>query len=191
MRVNRSAAAPRTVIYLDETYIHASYGVTKCWKSEYEEGVLSSDAKGALWIIVHVGGENGFVPNARLIFRSQTKSGDYHNDMNQTNFMKWLKEKLVPNLPPQSLVVMDNAPYHSVKTNKSPTMANSKAEMQQWITNKGLAYLPNMLKCELYEIIKEHKEEPIYEVDSYLTLHGNKSLRLPPYHCDLNPIEMI
>ncbi|CAH0731011.1 unnamed protein product, partial [Brenthis ino] len=56
MRVNRSAAAPRTVIYLDETYIHASYGVTKCWKSEDEEGVLSSDAKGALWITMHAGG---------------------------------------------------------------------------------------------------------------------------------------
>ncbi|XP_045456360.1 uncharacterized protein LOC123666209 [Melitaea cinxia] len=111
--------------------------------------------------------------------------------MNQTNFMKWLKEKLVPNLPPQSLVVMDNAPYHSVKTNKSPTMANSKAELKQWITSRGLAYLPNMLKVELYEIIKEHKEEPIYGVDSYLTLHGHKSLRLPPYQCDLNPIEMI
>ncbi|CAH0723974.1 unnamed protein product, partial [Brenthis ino] len=99
MRVNRSAAAPRPVIYLDETYIHASYGVTKCWKSEDEEGVLSSNAKGARWIIVHAEGENGFVPNARVIFKSQTKSGDYRNDMNQTNFMKWLKEKLVPNHP--------------------------------------------------------------------------------------------
>lgn len=105
-------------MFLDERYIHASYSVKKCWQTIDEAGVLISDSLGARWIIVHAGGEMGFIPNAQLIFKSQSKSGDYHDDMNKTNFIKWLQEKLIPNLPPNSLIVMDNAPYHTVKVNK-------------------------------------------------------------------------
>lgn len=189
LRQNRNEGRP--IVYLDETYIHASYSVNKCWQMENEQGVLKSDSVGARWIIVHAGGEMGFIPNAQLIFKSQSKSGDYHDDMNRTNFMKWLKDKLIPNLPPNSLIVMDNAPYHTVKVNKAPTMSSTKTDMQNWITNKGLSYLPTMVKSQLYEIIKEHKEAPIYEADQLLEEHGHKVARLPPYHCELNPIEFM
>nr|XP_037869168.1 uncharacterized protein LOC119628992 isoform X1 [Bombyx mori] len=111
--------------------------------------------------------------------------------MNRTNFMKWLSEKLIPNLPPNSLIVMDNAPYHTVQVNKAPTMSSSKVQMQEWITNKELSYLPTMLKAQLYQIIKEHKEAPIYEADQLLISHGHKVVRLPPYTCDLNIIEFM
>ncbi|XP_050665072.1 uncharacterized protein LOC126965483 [Leptidea sinapis] len=111
--------------------------------------------------------------------------------MNKVNFNKWLREKLIPNLPPQSIVVMDNASYHTVQVDKAPTMSSTKSEMQSWITSKGLSYLPTMLKAQLYEIIKEHKQLPVYEADVMLEENGHKVLRLPPYHCDLNPIELI
>ena len=189
LRQNRTEGRP--VVFLDETYIHASYSVKKCWQTEDEEGVLKSDSTGARWIIVHAGGEMGFIPNAQLIFKSQSKSGDYHDDMNKTNFMKWLKEKLIPNLPPNSLIVMDNAPYHTVTVNKAPTTNSSKADMQNWIKSKGLSYLPTMVKAQLSEIIKDHKEAPIYEADQLLESHGHKVARLPPYHCDLNAIEFM
>lgn len=39
-------------------------------------------------------------------------------------------------------------------------MSSTKAEMQEWITNKGLAYLPTMAKGQLFVIIIEHKEPP-------------------------------
>lgn len=103
--------------------------------------------------------------------------------------MKWLQDKHIPNLPPKSLIVMDNAPYHSVRVNKAPTMSSTKSGMQNWITNKGLSYLPTMVKAQLYEIIKEHKEAPIYEADQLLEAHGHKVARLPPYHCEFNAIE--
>lgn len=63
--------------------------------------------------------------------------------------------------------------------------------MQSWITNKGLSYLPTMVKAQLYEIIKEHKEAPVYEADQMLEAHGHKVVRLPPYHCELNAIEFM
>ena len=35
-----------------------------------------------------------FHTNSLLLFRSGSKSGDYHDDMNHANYKKWLQEKL-------------------------------------------------------------------------------------------------
>ena len=40
-------------------------------------------------------------------------------------------------------------------------------------------------------LVKQHKPEPVFEIDEILGNHGHVVARLPPYHCDLNPIEMI
>jgi hypothetical protein len=55
-----------------------------------------------------------------------TKTGDYHDDMNHTNFMLWTKTKLLPNLPPKSELIVDNASYYNVAINKDPTSATKK-----------------------------------------------------------------
>ena len=39
--------------------------------------------------------------------------------------------------------------------------------------------------------MKENKPEPIYKADSIIKNAGHDTLRLPPYHCNLNPIELI
>jgi hypothetical protein len=54
--------------------------------SEEEVGATSSVSKGPTLIIAHVGSESGFIPNALLIFKLQTKTGDYHGEMNFDNF---------------------------------------------------------------------------------------------------------
>lgn len=48
-----------------------------------------------------------------------------------------------------------------------------------------------MTKAELYNIISNNKPPKKYVVDELLREHGHEVLRLPPYHCDLNPIEYI
>lgn len=37
--------------------------------------------------------------------------------MNSGNFFKWLDEQLIPALEEPSLIIMDNAPYHSSLVN--------------------------------------------------------------------------
>jgi hypothetical protein len=93
----------RSIVYLDETYVNASLHVPSCWQSAEERGVLSHIGKGPRLIIVHAGGQAGFVEGALLIFKSKSKTGDYHHDINFVNFNKWTKEKLLPNLPPRSV----------------------------------------------------------------------------------------
>jgi hypothetical protein len=34
--------------------------------------------------------------------------------MNFDNYERWLKKKLIPNLPPNSVLVVDNAAYHKI-----------------------------------------------------------------------------
>lgn len=121
-----------------------------------------------------------------------TKSGDYHNDMNEENFTRWLKTKLLPNLPPRSVLVVDNASYHNVRIEKDPTSNTRKNDMIKWLVERNIAHDSAITKPELYEIIKAHKTAyPKYKLDTLLSEKGHSVLRLPPYHPELNPIEKI
>jgi hypothetical protein len=65
--------------------------------------------------ILHAGCKTGFLPRCELVFKTLSTDGrDYLSEMNSVIFNKWVEEQLVPALPPKSLVVMDNASYHSV-----------------------------------------------------------------------------
>ncbi|CAC5371201.1 unnamed protein product [Mytilus coruscus] len=57
--------------------------------------------------------EQGLIPGCGLIFESKTSSSDYHDEMNKEHFTEWFKDALLQKQPPQSVIVMDNAPYHS------------------------------------------------------------------------------
>jgi hypothetical protein len=49
-----------------------------------------------------------------------------------------------------------------------------------------------VLKEQLYEIIKAYKlKYKNFLADEIMTANGHTVLRLPPYHPDLNPIELI
>ena len=143
-------------------------------------------------MVLFSGGQHGFIPNALLIFRSGSKSGDYHDDMYHENYMKWLQDWLIPNLESKSVIVVDNTSYHNVQLNRHPTSNARKGEMLLRLDKHGIRYSSNMTKAELYDLIKVHK--PQYEtfaIDRLLADHGHTVLRLPPYHPDLNLIEKI
>ncbi|XP_064644702.1 uncharacterized protein LOC135498375 [Lineus longissimus] len=112
--------------------------------------------------------------------------------MNGDLFEKWFKEELIPRLPPRAVIVMDNASYHSVQVEKLPTSSTAKANMQTWLTDHNISWEQNMTKPVLYNIIKQHKDKfKKFKIDTMADESGFKVLRLPPYHCDLNPIEQV
>ncbi|KAJ4425806.1 hypothetical protein ANN_27432 [Periplaneta americana] len=182
---------------MDETYIHTSHTTPYAWSDNSLQGLFSPVSKGQRLIIIHGGGENGFVPNAHVRFRSQQKSGDYHSDMNFANYEKWLKERLIPNLPQNSVLVVDNAPYH-VQMNRAPTSNSRRNVMISWLE----MHLPeeqfkrinfsSLRNPDIYEIILPLKPKHIsYKTDHLLSEHNHSILRLPSYHPELNPIELI
>jgi hypothetical protein len=96
-------------------------------------------------IILHAGGHSGFIPNALVIFKSNQKTGNYHNEMNGENYTCWLKEKLIPNLEPNSVLVTDNAPYHNIQKNKAPT-SNQKGNNEELVACEKHSILQHNVK---------------------------------------------
>ena len=47
------------------------------------------------------------------------------------------------------------------------------------------------MRPQLLALAKANKPELTYVIDTLVQTHGHKVLRLPPYHPDLNPIELI
>lgn len=189
--INKYRRECKNIVYIDETYVQASHSVSSCWQSPEEVGITTKIGKGNRLIIVHGGGEAGFVNNALLIFKSSSTSGDYHSSMNFNNFGKWLSEKLLPNLPNSSVIVMDNAKYHSVEKDKRPTSGSLKQEIIDWLVNHGVTIDFKLTKSQLLEKVNTVNSEKTFIVDEIIRAKSHIPLRLPPYHPDLNPIELV
>ncbi|XP_046971055.1 uncharacterized protein LOC124538094 [Vanessa cardui] len=181
----------RPIVYTDESYVDSSHSNPKVWTVSSTKGLKTPISKGQCVVIVHAGHEAGFIPNALLTFKAGSKSGDYHDNMNYENYEKWFRTQLIPNLPPKSVVVVDNASYHNKQYDLTPTSNSKKVDMQAWLSEKGIPHDNNMLKPRLYQLIKTHKEQyKTFSIDKILAEYNHNILRLPPYHPDLNPIEM-
>ncbi|XP_050516569.1 uncharacterized protein LOC126891436 [Diabrotica virgifera virgifera] len=152
-------------------------------------GLKHPSGKGKRLIVLHIGSKDGFVDNGLLLFESK-KTGDYHEDMNSDVFEQWL-QRILPTLPQNAVIVLDNAAYHSRKYEKMPTSATRKADIQSWLRQNNIPYTDDMVKAELLALVKNNPIEQNYVVDEMVKLTGRCVLRLPPYHCELNPIELI
>ncbi|XP_031339075.1 uncharacterized protein LOC116167722 [Photinus pyralis] len=177
-------------VFLDETWILQNGTIQHSWQDSNERSVKTIKTDGKRQIILHAGNEKGFIPGANLIFASKT-CGDYHGEMNQTNFLHWFQNQLLPNLSEPSVIIIDNAPYHNMEVNKAPNVSWKKGDIQSWLTNEGIIYSEQMLKSELLLKVSQNKPEKTYFVDQLAEQYGHKVLRLPPYHCIFNPIELI
>ena len=178
------------IVYIDETWIDTSYTAKYCWQSKDERGALLPISWGRL-IVVHGGGCTGFVPGALLVWKATSSTGDYHNEMNGQNFQKCVCEKLLENNSVKSVIVMDNASYHSCKSEKCPNSSACKADIQAWLTKHNIPFDKKLLRPELFALAKVNKPEPQYIIDDIAKEKGHIILRLPPYHPDLNPIELV
>ncbi|CAH2097973.1 unnamed protein product [Euphydryas editha] len=181
----------RNIFFLGETWIDNNLTFKKCWRNDYIDAVLTDTSSTNRLILVHAGSRHGFLDGAKLLFKAGTATGDYHGQMNSTNFEKWVTNMFIPNLPQASVVVMDNAPYHNVQENKVPTKSSTKTVMLDWLSRNNVEASLSMRKVELFELIKLHApQEKTFKIDQLIRSHGHEVLRLPPYMCDLNSIEL-
>jgi transposase len=104
--------------------------------------------------------------------------------------MRWITEELLPNLPQNCVFVIDNASYHNVLSERCPTYASKKKDMEDWLLQHKILFSSDFLKTEPYDLIKLHKpKQKRYVLDDVLSAQGRAVLRSPPYHPDLNTIE--
>ena len=183
------------IYYLDETWLNQNHARKLCWKmSDGSGGLKVPTGKGGRLIICHAGSSaTGFVPESKLVFRSKSKSSDYHSEMNGDTFKAWFVNQFLPYIAPRSVIVMDNAPYHSVLIDKAPTTRTRKGEIVDWLQRHNIPHNSSNTRLELLELVKQDaaSKEKQYELDLIAQEKGHRVVRLPPYHCQYNPIELI
>lgn len=195
MRNNRFPDNPvdtyRPEVYLDESYVNKNHSNDFIWYyGEDGPWVQKPTGKGERLIIMNAITKDGWVPEAKLVFKSTRKTGDYHGQMNWELFKKWFIQKLLPNIPAHSLIIMDNAPYHNILSEHSPpTPQSAKQQIKKWLEQNKIYCCDDCLKPELVEVLKKVAPEPIYAIDEIAASHGHQIIRTPPYHPELQPIE--
>ncbi|KAM7286877.1 uncharacterized protein ISCGN_030589 [Ixodes scapularis] len=189
----------RSIYYTDETWVstghiksqvcaHTTTGASEANRT----GPKNLAAKGERLIITHCGSESGFVDGAAEVFRAKRHTGRITREMDGPHYVKWFTERLLPNLAPNSVIVMDDAPYHSLETEKVPQMATRMKDVQDWLSAKGVSWSKGLVKAELLKLVSTvNDEDTHYLVDQIAAQYGHTVLRLPPYHSHLNPIELI
>ncbi|KAJ4440513.1 hypothetical protein ANN_08654 [Periplaneta americana] len=179
------------IVYVDETYIQESHSVKSCWQAEEELGILTKIGKGERLIVLHGGGEEGFVEGALLVFKSGQKHGDYHTSMNAENYCRWMENELLPKLESHRIIVMDNAKYHNVEIDKRPTTATPRHKIVEWLRKHEIDFIESDTRSQLLQIVKGVHHKRRYVVDELIMKYGHIPLQLPPYHPDLNSIELV
>lgn len=185
-------ACIRPEVYLDESYVNKNHSSDLIWYFD-DDGpwVQKPTGKGERLIILNAITSEGWVPNAKMVFKSSRKTGDYHGQMNAGLFQKWFKEHLLPNIPSKSLIILDNATYHNALASCSAPQQNStKIEIRTWLEKNKIPCSQDCVKAELIEILKKLAPEPTYELDEIANKQGHEILRTPPYHPELQPIEI-
>lgn len=172
----------KTIYYLGETWFKVNEEISTC--------VSNQVSKGEHLIAFHIGSDKGFVNGGLLVFEQKSNNADYSQQINGDIFLQWFI-KILPLLEENAVIVMDNAAHHSLKQEKLPTSLSNKTEIIQWLISKNIKFDNTLLKAELLYLVKSHKKQyDKYIVDEIALAQNKTVLRLPPFHTDLNPIEL-
>jgi transposase len=192
-RINNSyEKTKRPEVYLDESYVNKNHSNDFVWYSQ-EDGpwIQKPTGNGERLIIMNAITQSGWVNNAKVVFKSTRKTGDYHGEMNFDLFKKWFVEQLIENIPKGSIIIMDNAPYHNVLSETSaPIPSSSRKDILHWLEKNRISCRDDALKPELVEMLVKLAPEATYAIDEVAKQHGHEVLRTPPYHPELQPIEL-
>ena len=187
------------VVYVDETWFTTRMGHSREWvdttqavtASTYSRQVPPGD--GERFVVIAGGTEEGFVEASYLCYPAKSTQGDYHGEMNGELFQLWLTTHLLPALPEPSVLVLDNAPYHTQLTEESrcPTTATKKADLIRWLEHRNISIPPGATRPQLLLLCQQNRPEPQYEVASIIREWGHEVVWLPPGHPELNAIEQV
>lgn len=194
MRRNRQATSGhvlRPEVYVDESYINKNHSNDWGWYSS-DDGpwIQKPTGHGERLIIINAITHQGWVPGARVVFKSSRKTGDYHGQMNAELFRRWWVDHLLPNIPAHALIILDNAPYHTVlSAHSAPIPTGSKDHIRTWLEANNIPCRDDCLKVELVELLNKLAPPPTYVIDEIAAQWGHEVVRTPPYHPELQPIE--
>ena len=205
MALNKSEVS---LVYLDESYINKNHSGSDVawhccdWKDNprldksFGPYINKPSGKGERFIILNAVTKDGWVDGAQLVFQAKRRTGDYHGAMNEENFTKWFTHQLLPNIPDDTVIIMDNASYHNMFLDDGvPQLTSKKIVLQKWLTDNNISFDDNFLRIQLVDLINKYRPTRLFKLDHMLSndpLYKNRNisiLRTPQYHPELQPIE--
>lgn len=119
-------------------------------------GLKNLPGRGGRLIVVHIGNEDRFLKDlnnptkdARLIFQANKKTNlggtDYHDEFTGACFEEWF-QNVLSMLPANSVIVMDNASYHSKTVEKFPNMGWRKSDIQTYLTTSAMVPIRSKIR---------------------------------------------
>ncbi|KAJ1519168.1 hypothetical protein ONE63_011224 [Megalurothrips usitatus] len=212
-RIARLRTEVYRIVYLHETWYDSHDVKRKGFTNGRHSLTNAAPSRGKRIIILHAGTEEGFVDGCLYLATKNMKDAmaDYHENMTVEVFERWLRDTLLPNLERQfpgerCAILLDNASYHSrlVEGSKIPTQRSTRAVMRAFMATHGIPEPPPCVppgrrqprpptNAMLFEAIRtavrERDIQQSYVVDEIIAGAGHAVARLPPYHCEFNPIE--
>lgn len=180
--IHKYRKSGRSIIFVEETYINLVQ------KAEEDVEVFHNTNQGGI-IVLHACDSKGFINGALLIMKSKFTRKNYLKDMNYKNFSRWVKEKLLPNIPPKSVTVMKHTSYSSDAV--KPTYKATKTEFKDWLKKNNIPFDESSPKSDLLVLVNNHQFSGGSELNAIIENNGHDILRIPALHTDLNPIEWI
>ena len=106
---------------------------------------------------------------------------DYHDSMDGESYKCYFEKSICQNIPKHSVIVIDNAPYHSKTMENYPTSKLRKQQFVDWLTEKNITFLDKALRAELWTLVKSEREKFSDKVmETVAKEYGHEILRLPP-----------
>ena len=117
-KINSFREAWYDIVYMDETWVYQNHCTYYMWfPNDGSDAPKLSSGKGKRLIVLHAGTRSeDLIDSCDLMFLAKSKDGNYHQEMHNVVFLEWLENQLMPAMNNPSLVVLDNASYHNVKT---------------------------------------------------------------------------
>jgi hypothetical protein len=212
----RANGEPVKYYWLDETWLDEYHHLEKRWidmklvndpneakRLGIPPTLTRVTSRGKRLIILHTMGEEGWVEGGLWTNVTQGQLADYHQDMNANAFEDYLRE-LCPKLGRGAVLIIDNAPYHTRNLFPMPNERSRYDELTVFCDENGIQYdperattsrrVPDRLHRDAFwrYWVKPHVEKlPVmYAAEAIASEFEVEILRLPPYHCFFNPIEM-
>src|ERR1700712_1266586 len=128
-------------IFLDETWVYQNGSQVRQWchDTDLKSNPSKIKPEAKRFTILLAGSKLGFLSGCDLLLDSDNNDRDYHKTMNGDLFKEWVENQLIPalsKLNSKCVVVMDNAPYHSVVIDKPGECSYRTFSASLWAVTK-------------------------------------------------------